>query len=395
MTSRQIASVAQTVNLACASIVLAVAFCSQLLAQATAARPEPRAAALEALGNDSVLLGSYLRAVALGDTGLIIADSRAGRLLVFDGKVRLVRALAHPGEGPGEFRIAASVGRFGEEPWLFDPTQGRLTRFSKAGELVYSQRLAPPQHSPGPYLGGVVIGAQSDSVFIWEFDVAQVALAGAAPVRHSILVTGRDGSMLDTLASFDRQSETWPISGSLGRTAILPNPFTYSPVWRALPNGAGVVVVIPDQNPSRTGGAFTLEWHLIGLPVSRISVPYRPQLLRTAWADSMVERVAEPVLLAGGFSLEDVKRAMEMRLRLPTYLPPVTALLTSDDGSAWIRREDPSWTQVEWSVWSPERQLVASFSVPSNVRGIAASGNVLWAVQEDSSGDNRVVKYRY
>ncbi len=394
MTSRQRAVVGGMTRWARVGALVAGAVCTPLLAQAAPASPPPQAAALEGIGSDTVILSSYLRAVAFGDTALIVADSRAGQLYLFDGKVRLTRAFAHPGEGPGEFRVAAAMGRLGQDPWLFDPTQGRLTRYSRTGELVSSRHPTPPRHAPGPYLGGVVIGAQSDSILAWEFDVAQVALAGAAPVRQTILLAGQDGAVVDTLVSFDRQSETWPISGAMGSTAILPNPFSYSPLWKALPDGAGIVVVTPDRAPGRTTGSFSIEWHRSGRPVSRIPVPYRPKLLRAAWADSMARRTAEP-LLAGGFSLADVRRAMELRLRLPTYLPPVTALLTSDDGRAWIRREDPDWTQVEWAVYAPDGKLVASFAVPSNVQGIAASGNVLWGLQADSLGEERLVRYRY
>lgn len=395
MASSQNASAMWTMRVTLTSLALATAFCRPLLAQTAEAPPQPKAAALEATASDSILLGSYLRAVALGDTGLIVADSRAGRLVVFDRHVGLVRSFARSGDGPGEFRVAASLGRLNDQTWLFDPTQGRLTKYSASGDFVYSKHLTPPPHSPGPYLGGVVIGAESDSVFAWEFDVARLALAGAAPIRHTILIAAPDGSVLDTLASFDRERETWPLSGSLGLTGILPNPFSYSPLWSMLPNGTGVVVVVPDQAPSRTSAALTIEWRFRDRPVSRIVVPYRPIRLQYAWADSMVTRVASPLLATGSFSLLDVRRASDSRLRLPMYMPPVTALLTSDDGNAWIRREDPAGTQVAWSVWSPDGKMVATFVVPSSVRGIAVSGNVLWAVQEDESGEERVVKYRY
>jgi hypothetical protein len=89
--------------------------------------------------------------------------------------------------------------------------------------------------------------------------------------------------------------------------------------------------------------------------------------------------------------------AIERRLRdadmIPETLPPVSAAVSTQDGTLWLRREE-TCGPVLWSAFDNRARHRGDVRLPATQSVAAARGNVLVTTELDALGVQSIVVYR-
>jgi hypothetical protein len=132
--------------------------------------------------------------VRVNDRGqFVVAGSAGTELLVFDSIGDFVRVIGRPGDGPGEFRRAASI-VFGREDslYVFDNGQGRLTVYDPELQLA---RTTPVVPTPSPR-----IIALDDGRFVTALTVRTPERVG-----YPLHLVDPDGAIMKSFGSLTRE----------------------------------------------------------------------------------------------------------------------------------------------------------------------------------------------
>lgn len=123
----------------------------------------------------------------------VVARSGGTELLVFGPDSRFIQQIGRPGDGPGEFRRAASiVFGSGDSLYVFDNGQGRLSVFDPAFRLVRSTPVAPV---PSPR-----IIALEDGQFVTALTVRTPERVG-----YPLHILDAEGTMSRSFGSLTRE----------------------------------------------------------------------------------------------------------------------------------------------------------------------------------------------
>lgn len=91
----------------------------------------------------------------------------------------------------------------------------------------------------------------------------------------------------------------------------------------------------------------------------------------------------------------EIERALRSADLLPATLLPVTRLVTGQDGSIWLRREDvPEGDSVLWNVLDREGRPSGALYLPADQRIVATAGDILVAVELDEFDVPYLLRYR-
>ena len=124
------------------------------------------------------------------------------------------------------------------------------------------------------------------------------------------------------------------------------------------------------------------------------SLAYQP----IAMPDAAVRRATENVQVVprdheNQPSASQIAQTLRNEGLIPETLTPVTELAVGQDGSTWLRREDAG-DSVLWNVLGPDGRPLGALRLPRSQTVMAASGDVMAAVELDEFDVPYVLRYR-
>ena len=330
-------------------------------------------------GEDPYLF-SYIFSMAADRSGrILVTDSRAHEVRVFDHGGDFLFHLGGEGDGPGEFRSPCCVG-FSPEGELWVRQEPRFTVF-ELGDAGARYLRTERRYFPGQ-LGGypVVFGAEGRIIDL-----------GLLPGEGGRFVEARIHPKPD--GSADTVSVSEPEKAAAGRTTVefssdrgfgfmyFHQP--YGPRWLQAygPGGAWA---------SAASSAYEIELHGPDGAVSRIVGPADPgPTLSPTEVDYARERL-EGDMERGDFDAPPFE--------IPERKPPLADLFFDRGGRLWVRKTAAGGAErVEADVYEGG-VLVARYRWPARVRagGLAwVTETALYGTTTDSLGVQRVARVRF
>lgn len=314
--------------------------------------------------------------VAFGpDNKIYLMQDRDRQVRVFDALGAPDTVIGGAGEGPGEFAMMVDIGFFGDTLFVVDGELRRTSYFSSAGALLATEPLAQvqtgqPRFPSTLFADGTGLGAVTRSSEGWA----------------ALFRTRRDGTAQDT---FLRWSTNVPMSLQLGDRWISFRPVTPDvPVPAVSPDGRYAYVVERTIATDARDGVFRIHRvTLDGDTTWTREHHYVPVTVPRAEYDSVNARAIErtPELAS---IVEEANPYVRFRV-------PVTAAIAADDGSLWLRREEPPGAiTVRWDVLSAEGEAVGTTVLPESTRILAVHNGAVYAAVTDDLGVPYLVRYR-
>lgn len=329
--------------------------------------------------------------ISIGPNGTIfVAQPREHNIKVYDSSGRFLQILGRQGGGPGEFSSILQMGWLADTLWVTDPAASRVSKFSRQGQVISTQRIE------GPLLPSV------------GRPLTPAALLPGNRLITSALM-GATGAGAKSQEVILEMSPTGTISGGYGardftgaltrvvvgtRSVQFVQPFRNLPLYAVAPRGSHVVVL--DQRAPLSASADSFRITSLRSPGDTIfSLPFtfRPTRTPPALRDSIVQARRESLSRLGA-SPRVISRILDDSLRVPDFLPVVQQLLTSDDGRTLLGHADTGTGVVEWTILSRTGQLAGRFTTPSGVRLLAFTEDRYWGVVKDDLGVSNVVRYQ-
>jgi hypothetical protein len=278
-------------------------------------------------------------AAFLSDSSLVVAEASRASLLVLDSDGEPGTRIGRRGDGPGEFRLIASVGvTAGDTIYAYDSRLRRLSYFRRDGALVRSHSLPMlGGYRPLSVLdGGRVVGVLSGFKFPLEFGEqrSEVALTVFDPAPES----------LDTLGTW-HGLEFVGLSGQV-EDQLFVEPIGFPSSFSA--HGARGEIAL-----GATDSILVARYRGV---VSRqvISAPLAPAPVSSSDRNAILELLAEWY----GESAED----SAVREQFPAF----HAVMAEDDGRFWLGMyAGPRARTRSWIRFSADGEVLGRIELPA------------------------------
>jgi hypothetical protein len=325
-----------------------------------------------------------------------VLDAQELQVRVFDPDGRLVASIGRRGSGPGEFQFPRAFGLLGDTLWVNDLMNQRLTFFSRSGELLGT---VPSRGVPIDVGDPPVRLTAHPSLPLPDGTFANSYLFPARGTPTSLDVPRlrfrAEGETADTVG-WSRVHFSAPIIIQLeGQISLIPHPLSDHPLSTDLPHDQGRIVVERRAASAAQVGTVTVTrlGEDDGDTVAVRTLAYRPLPVSKAFADSVLEGAVSR--LAGmGIPDATARRVVADEVELPSFMPPVSRLLSAEDGTVWIRREDVDPNRHRWIVLDPGLNPVAEVRTPHEFRPTFVTADHVWGVETDDLEVPWVVAYR-
>lgn len=327
--------------------------------------------------------------VAHGDD-VYVVQRGINEIRVFDAEGRYRKTIGREGAGPGEFQSMWSVGIIGDSLWTIDIDLRRLTFFTLGGSLISTVQFDPVPPTLGQ--GGLLFLPYADLVLreggFLGFGRGMASSVEVGDITaYPLLRMNAKGQTVDTLAWVSIRNDDLILRSAKSRS-YSPQPFTDAPLtvyapalqrayvierWAATePNAASVRITAIESSGDT---AWVRE------------LPYTPAPLATRLIDSVRSRLERAY--KSTFPKEEIARAVYA----PAYRTPVTAAVTSADGSLWIRWDELTRSAI-LTVVGPDGAVAAHVSAPPAVRLKWIAGSTAWGEELDENDVPTLVRYR-
>jgi len=316
--------------------------------------PEPL---LDLGGDETGPAGVFERVAGLvlvPDGGVIAGDEGAGEIRAFDPEGRLRWRTGRRGDGPGEFRLIASLGAgAGDSIWVFDFGNRRFTLLDAAGALARTFDIGVAISAPS------AVGRLENGRFVlrevWgspHGDGPQVTGLSRDPAAI-VTITG-DGTRLDTVAVYPGREVYLTLENGRG---VMSTPLFARNTSVAV---AGDRVLIGDQaafaiDVLDAGGVKLRSIRMTGLDLT---------------IDGDVVRRTTDALLEHLPAAEraDRRRFLESLPGPPTR-PAFGRILVAPSGEIWVSRHAPApLDPPAWTVFDAGGRLLAVVTMPDRFR---------------------------
>lgn len=345
--------------------------------------PEPALSLGELDGPAALTFQRIGSAFVLPDGRLVVVDTGARELRLFDLDGTHLATLGGPGQGPGEFRALDWVAPdpvHQERLLAMDPGAAAVLRLFLEGREV--DRIAlegfradrlPPELDRRGRLGAAhtPVGVFSDGSFVSEvFEGWQPDDMGSGPLwplEPVYLHVGGDGAVRSVAGRFLRQHMV--VDPRVGQPLALP----FGPRGRLVPHRDRVVF--------GDGAEFEVRVHQPGGPLEEI---WRRRWAPRPVTDRERREFRERSLRAAGYveGEPDSERVTWRRTLLdhtpwPAHHPAFDRVVSGALGHLWVREwddpgpeGDPRW----WSIFDPEGRWLGRLELPGDldVREIGA-----------------------
>lgn len=329
--------------------------------------------------------------IAADGDSVFVLQSQTDEVLVFDQTGEHITTIGRTGRGPGEFTAPTQIGYDRRGLWIADRAESRVTIFESRTEFnTITARVSNTGlrsfSVAGPLSNGMVLGEL----------LAPDAMIAAGTARANYLVSYDPGSArLDTIATLLRQGTM--LSMETERSRISMRQPVYRGAFHELgPNGESVIVLEQEPASSRGASLFRVTWLDVDGDTLRSKVYRRsPHRLTDAHREALVSDLAATLFQRGSFSsLRAAERAVAETLYLPDTLPPVSDVFVSRDSAVWVRHEEHSGDNVQYTVVSSDGGLEGVLQVPRAITLYDSTGETVWARHVDNNQVNTVVRYR-
>jgi outer membrane protein assembly factor BamB len=291
------------------------------------------------------------------DGGLVVGDEGASTLYAFDGAGDLVWRTGRPGDGPGEFRLIASLGVMpGDTSWVFDFGSRRFTLLDATGRVGRTIDLTVPASAPR------AIASLDDGTFIVQEMWGRAGTADATGMRRdpaAVLRVSADGASADTIALVPGR-EVW-ITVEDGRGVMNTPLFSRNSAVAA----AGDRILVGDQASYAIDAYDPAGTH-------RRSIRRTGQDLSIG--EGAVRRAIEGILE----DLPDAERPARRRflesVPIPESRPAFDRLLIAATGEIWVSDSalDPADAE-QWNVFGTNGHWLGMIALPPSFRLEAVS----------------------
>jgi 6-bladed beta-propeller len=320
-------------------------------------------------------------AVQLRDGQIIVADRGSKEVRVFEASGGHIGTWGGEGDGPGEFRSLARLGRASENVWVYDNALRRVTVFDSSGGLISTNDV-----------GFFELGGREQSF-------SDVRLVGGELVGldWSIMSQGEwPGTSLDTAYWAVRSADglttqVAQLEGALtvrfevgGRRVFRLLPLTSVPSWD-----------VADGRLHYTSGATyeirvaTLDGRLVRK--IRRDIPRREvdEQARHAWQDNLRRQVR-------GTQEADQIELFLAAVPMADSLPAYDAIFIDPSGRTWaqrsVRASDPG--PVTWDLFGREGRFIAEVETPERFQVTEIGMDHLLGVWRDDNDVEFVQLYR-
>ncbi len=327
--------------------------------------------------------------VAQGDD-VYVVQRGINEIRVFDAEGRYRRTIGREGAGPGEFQSMWSVGIIGDSLWTIDINLRRLTFFTLGGSLISTVQFEPVPPTLGE--GGKLFLPYADLVLreggFLGFGRGMASSVDVGDITaYPLLRLDGKGSTVDTLGWRSIRNDDLILRSAKSRS-YRPQPFTDAPLavyapalqraylierWSATEPNASSVRITAIEASGDT--AWVRE------------LPYTPAPLESRIVDSVRGQMERAE--ARRYPKEEIARA----LYAPAFRTPITAAVTSENGSLWIRW-DESTRPATMTVVGPDGEVAALVSAPAGVRLKWISDSTAWGEELDENEVPTLVRYR-
>jgi hypothetical protein len=319
-------------------------------------------------GGDDADLFDVAGGILLPGGDVAVAMGGTSEVRFYDGSGALRGAFGGRGDGPGEFRLLAGIGRAAADTvWAYDYGAARVSLLTPGGGVVGSVTLRPPLGA------GIAVGRRMDGSVV----VGQLwgsAAAGAAEVEGLVRdasVYARyapDGSLLDTIGLFPGREVVHRLEGA--RMTMGAAPFARSSSHALL----GDDLVVGDQvrrELSVVGAGPTLRVRWSGPP---------PDVTRDE-----VEAWKEAQIAAAEAADRPSVRAWLADVPLPKRRPAYGAFLVGAAGALWVADyAGPDRDPTRWNVFDAEGRHLGAVDMPARFRLLDVTEERVLGVARDA-----------
>ena len=343
--------------------------------------------------------------VLFGPNGtMYIAQRKDANVRVYSADGELLATIGRSGDGPGEFRSIDRLGFLEDTLYVTDSSLGRISyfgdsRFLKSVFWVTQMFPAPD----GMYLSTVpqvLLPDGSGLAAIYHTTIRTSEPKGVLTTEYETpyFHVWRESQQIDTVAWGGNHFKSTGVT-SAGTTFRFACPdFTRGPLHNLMINGTGVVVV-EQVNDDQAPTAFRVR--LIGPRGDTVfdeAVPYAP----VAVSEPAVQRAVKQIRDASRHSVHtvdvpaapEIERAMRAADCIPANLPPVSQVVTTQDGSIWLRREDLATDSILWNILGQGGRIQGRLWLPSSQTVAAMADDILAVTERDELDVPFVVRYR-
>ena len=197
-----------------------------------------------------------IRDLVVDNQGSIYVFDRLNKaIFVYDHAGNFVRRVGRDGEGPGEFRMPATMGWLGDTLWVADPRLARITLFTRAGEVRGTLRILYDPRSPH-HAASLPQALLADGWGVVEPTGIPPTGMDIARLRTPVVKVDRKGRAVDTLL-------VKPFASGfviLKSGGVLAFPyFNDHPLWDAEPSGSAILIAYRDAAPKSGAWSFRLR----------------------------------------------------------------------------------------------------------------------------------------
>jgi hypothetical protein len=351
------------------------------------------------------------------DRQIFVFELMDKNIRVYSPDGELLRRIGGPGEGPGEFGFAASIGVTGDTLWALESFARRMVLFDRLGTLLSSRRFQGVSVAlqGGNMTGWVMPRAlRSDGMFTGHMSMISSrrdAEPSGVGVNDTVSVPrvlfDVSGTVVDTLGWDSRPPrETRDMEWvEMGPTRYpVPTPPTTDPLE-----------VLPSDGFWRVTRALATQEEEAAFNVTRLRengdtvfsrdyrytpVGYSEATLDTiAWRSARVpggsySPVTGPRPTPQGVDINAVHQNLRNRMDFPELQPPVLEGIGGEDGTLWLRREDTGAEHYRWLILAPDGTPRGNLDLPRSWRIRWVSADEFIAVENDELDIPWLLRFR-
>ncbi len=339
-------------------------------------------------GEDVYQFGQIIGVDVDADGNVYIADGQVQDVRVFDAMGTYVRTIGSAGSGPGELGLGMNgVFVVGDEVVIPDIGNQRISRFSRSGEFIRSQRM--------DLLQGVPLRwdmASAGRLVVQRRNVNPADTA-TGPRGDPITTLAQEGASPDTLAVLP-PGESLQISGGQARVRF----FDPEPIWDADPDGR---LLTAKNNTMRfeVWGADGSLQRVITLPFETKPVTERDQ---SVFLDAIADAARQQ-----GAPQQAVEQFLQQASFADNY-PAFVSLALGPMQSVWAQRflsgdelagEEGTFNIQDlgsstWDVFDAEGRYLGAVTFPGKYQPIRAMGDRFYGIARDELDVQSLKVYR-
>lgn len=293
----------------------------------------------------------------LPDGRLAVANAGTGEILVLDAAGGLAQTIGGKGAGPGEFAwiSALDVDTAGTMA-AYDPRQGRITRFTTAGDVIATQTLAPPNRVIDIQPLTLLDGGRFAAVY---GDMRVFGASGEARDTTPLMVFNAAGTSADTLGMW--AASEWAFRSFEGG-ASRANPGFGRSAQYAGRNGRFAIGSTDSIDVSVFDRSGRLAMRITGGPGGAVSAADVER-----WRAELIESYAQMP--------EPLRRGLDQVPHRATF-PGFESLVIDDAGRVWIGSHvAPGGAERDWLVLESDGTPYGRVTLPGDAQLLDAAGD--------------------